>query len=157
MTPSSLIARFEGCRLQAYPDPASPLARGQGSDGRPWTVGYGCTGPDIGPTTVWTQAQADEALARRVEQLERNMHGIVLVPVEPCQWAALCSLAYNIGVGAFARSTVVRELNAGNTRAAADAFLMWDRAAGAFNLGLHNRRRVERAVFLREDEPTPVA
>ena len=55
----ALIRKWEGCarrradgRIEAYPDPAS-------ADGTPWTIGWGATGPGIGPGTVWTQAQCD--------------------------------------------------------------------------------------------------
>ena len=58
----ALIKRFEGCARQradgmveAYPDP--------GTGGAPWTIGWGATGADIGPGTVWTQAQCDARLA----------------------------------------------------------------------------------------------
>lgn len=51
----TLIRNWEGCAkrradglFEAYPDPGS-------QDGRPWTIGWGSTGEDIGPETVWTQ------------------------------------------------------------------------------------------------------
>ena len=54
-----LIRRFEGCArkradglIEAYPDPGTGAA--------PWTIGWGATGPDIGPGTVWTQQQCDD-------------------------------------------------------------------------------------------------
>jgi len=48
------IGRDEGLRLHAYPDPDTGA--------EPWTIGYGCTGADIGPGLVWTLAQAQAAL-----------------------------------------------------------------------------------------------
>src|SRR5688572_9540626 len=58
----ALIKRFEGCarvradgQVEAYPDP--------GTGGAPWTIGWGATGPGIGPCTTWTQAQCDARLA----------------------------------------------------------------------------------------------
>lgn len=69
------VARDEGLRLQAYPDPLSPLARElakplaeraigwQAFSGAPWTIGYGHTGPEVRQGLVWTLEQARAALA----------------------------------------------------------------------------------------------
>ncbi|MGE8289880.1 MAG: lysozyme, partial [Stenotrophomonas sp.] len=48
---AALVRKWEGCRLKAYPDPAS--------GGDPWTIGFGATGPGIRRGVVWTQQQAD--------------------------------------------------------------------------------------------------
>ena len=48
----SLVKEFEGCRLEAYPDP--------GSGGDPITIGWGATGPGIRMGVTWTQQQADD-------------------------------------------------------------------------------------------------
>lgn len=56
------IRRDEGCEPHAYPDPLS--------GGDPWTIGYGCTGPGIGPGTIWTEAQAH----RLAEQMKTGIH-----------------------------------------------------------------------------------
>ncbi len=63
------------------------------------------------------------------------------------QSAALVSLAFNIGAGAFARSTVARMVKAGNHSAAADAFLLWKKAGNNPNALLARRQR-ERALYL---------
>lgn len=140
LTPSDLIKRFEGCRLQSYPDPAS--------GGAPWTIGYGCTGPDIGPGTVWTQEQCDAELQRRLVQLETQMRDLVKVSTSPNQWAALCSLAWNIGLRAFSESTLLRALNERNMPGAAAQFLVWRRAAGHIDPALVYRRAEEQKIFL---------
>jgi len=56
-----LIKQFEGCAqlqrgglIKAYPDP--------GTGGAPWTIGWGATGPDVTPATIWTQQQCDDRL-----------------------------------------------------------------------------------------------
>jgi lysozyme len=51
----SLTERFEGCRLEAYPD-----IRGI------WTIGYGHTGPDVHPEMCITQAQVEAYLLKDV-------------------------------------------------------------------------------------------
>ena len=61
----------------------------------------------------------------------------------PHQWAAATSLAYNIGLSAYARSTVARRFDVGRWQEGCDAFAMWRRAGGKFVRGLVNRRRNE--------------
>jgi len=69
------------------------------------------------------------------------------------QFAAMVSLTFNIGTGAFLGSTVLHQHKAGNFEAAADAFLLWDKAHINGKLvvvpGLLNRRIDERALYLR--------
>ncbi len=64
------------------------------------------------------------------------------------QWAAATSLAYNIGIAGYCRSTVDRRFDAGQWRSACDAMLMWDKAGGKRVQGLANRRAAERALCL---------
>lgn len=136
-----LIKAREGCRLTAYPDP--------GTGGAPWTIGYGCTGEGIGEGTRWTQAQADQSLVDRLtREVNPAVTAAVRVRLTPKMRAALTSLAYNIGVGAFARSTLVRLLNADDYAGAAEQFAVWRRAGGKVLAGLVARRAAERALFL---------
>lgn len=65
------------------------------------------------------------------------------------QWAAATSLAYNIGTGAYCKSTVDRLFDAANPRAACDAFLLWNKAGGKVVQGLANRRAAERKLCLK--------
>lgn len=65
------------------------------------------------------------------------------------QLVAASSLAYNIGVANYRRSSVARLFSAGKWRMACDAFLKWNRAGGRVIKGLDNRRRAERAICLR--------
>ena len=139
----TLVARFEGCRLKAYPDPAT--------GGDPWTIGYGCTGPAIVPGLVWTQAQANAALDRELAKFGAGVDAAVIGHLEPHEMAALVSLAYNIGLGNFRKSTLLRLLNAGDRKGAAEQFLKWNRAAGKVMRGLTTRRVAERALFLGTD------
>lgn len=66
----------------------------------------------------------------------------------PNQAAAAVSLAYNIGVAGFCRSTAARRFKAGQWRAGCDAFAMWNRAGGRVVPGLVNRRKRERAMCI---------
>lgn len=82
----------EGCRLHAYPDPLS--------GGVPWTVGYGCTGQDIGPNTIWTQAQADDALSARVGTLitELARQLVWFTRISDLRQDVLVNMAYQLGL-----------------------------------------------------------
>jgi len=130
MTPAGLIQlqKDEGCRLTAYPDPVSK--------GDPWTIGYGQTGPDIGPGTVWTQAQADAALAASVASVEQRLETALpwFANLDPVRQDVLVNIAYNIGVhGLLEWPHTLGLFEAGNYSGAADALLQegtWDAEVG---------------------------
>jgi lysozyme len=132
-----LIEQFEGLRLTAYQD-----QRGI------WTIGYGHTG-DVWPGETITQAQADDFLALDLHSAETAVFKAVKTAVlNQNQFDALVSLAYNIGGGAFSKSTLVSLLNQGAVAGAANQFLVWDKTNGVVNQGLLNRRMAERTLFL---------
>jgi len=137
---TTLIHKWEGCKLTAYPDPAT--------GGDPWTVGWGATGPNIHQGTVWTQEQADADLNSRLTTLISKMASYIHMPITSNQLGAMASLAYNIGFAAWSQSTLLREFNSGDIQSAANQFLVWNRAAGKVMTGLENRRKDERATFL---------
>lgn len=138
-----LIKRHEGLRLQAYlPTPNDK-----------WTIGYGHT-KTAHKGMIITNERAEELLRQDVAWVEAAIAKLVKVKLSQNQYDAIASLIYNIGEGAFAKSTVLRELNAGNYQAAADAFLMWNKqrskTTGKLNVlkGLTKRRAEERQLFL---------
>lgn len=137
----SLITLREGSRTTAYQDSVGV-----------WTIGVGHTAaagephPKRGMTI--TTAEVDEILQRDLRATETVVDRYVTVPLEQHEFDALVSLVFNVGSGAFSRSTVRRRLNAGNRRGAADAFLMWNKAGGRVVAGLTTRRRAEREQFL---------
>lgn len=138
----ALVKVREGCKLTAYQDIVGV-----------WTIGYGET-LGVYQGLVWTQEQADTALKTRLA-------GFMDRVVAACpslgqngasnRLAACTSLAYNIGSVAFAGSTVARMVNQGNLQAAADAFLLWNKAGGKVVQGLVNRRQIERTLFLKPE------
>jgi lysozyme len=132
-----LIESFEGLRLESYQDQVGV-----------WTVGYGST-TDVYPHMTITPEEADERLAIDLSHAEQGVFdNVTVVGITQNMFDALVSLTFNIGVGAFKKSTVLRELNDSHIQAAADAFLMWNKAGGQVNKGLANRRAAERALFL---------
>lgn len=135
----ALIKRWEGCSLDAYPDP--------GTGGAPWTIGWGSTGPGIHKGVRWTQAQADDRLAQDVERFLKGVRSVVKRSATDAQLGAMTSLAYNIGASAFAKSTLLRKFNAGDIGGAAAEFQRWNRAGGKVMRGLTNRRADEKRVF----------
>jgi GH24 family phage-related lysozyme (muramidase) len=144
LTPCLAIVReFEGCKLKAYPDP--------GTGGDPWTIGWGSTGPGIGPGTVWTQRQADERLAADLRQFH---HGVLTVLPMAAEWsggrqAALVSFAYNVGIGALQESTLRKRLINGDDPALVvrEELPRWNRGGSGVMPGLVRRRSAEVALF----------
>lgn len=143
----NLIALAESCRLKAYRCPAGV-----------WTCGWGET-DGVTPATRWSQELADsrfrDSLAERAEQV------LALCKLHPTdhQLAALVSLSYNIGVGALAKSSVLKAHNRGDFQAAARAFGLWNKARvnGVLQVlaGLTARRAAEAALYLQPDPEEP--
>lgn len=130
-----LIQR-EGKRLRAYKDSVGV-----------WTIGVGHTtmaGPPIVSTGLTiTDSECDQILARDLVQFEEAINKAVTAKLNQNQFDALCSFCFNVGTGGFARSTVVKRINAGDTVGAADALLMWNKPPE-----IMGRRRSERTQFL---------
>jgi lysozyme len=139
---------FEQCRLNAYPDPGS-------SDGRPWTIGWGHTGPEVYRGLVWTQDQADAAFVADLARFERGVMDLVKVPLTQGQFDALVCFAYNVGLDIDADtqaeglgdSTLLRKVNAGDFDGAAAEFGKWNKNDGQVMRGLTRRRAAERVLF----------
>lgn len=139
----ALMHSFEGCILDAYPDPGS-------RDGTPWTIGRGSTGPGIVKGTRWTQAQADERFALDMAKYAAEVDAIIGdAPTTQNQFDALVCLAYNIGTGArgLRKSTVLRLHKAGDYKGAARAFVMWNKNDGKVMRGLTRRRLAESDLY----------
>lgn len=158
--------------IYSYCDPASPLgkaiqkagrwndylyrgweiplhdARFKGLSGAPWTIGYGSTGADIGPTTAWTLDQVKARYVTQSTAFMKQVQAAVTVPISSMQLAMLTSLSYNIGITAFRNSTLLRKLNAGDYVGAGDEFPRWNKAQGKVMPGLVTRRAAEREKFL---------
>jgi lysozyme len=133
---TGLIHSFETCRLVAYPD-----------QGGVATIGWGhVAGVSLGDTC--TQAQADAWFVQDAQVAVDAVNKDVPGSVTQNQFDALCSLCFNIGAGAFAGSTLVKRLNAGDVAGAAAQFPAWNHVNGAVNAGLTRRRAAEQALFL---------
>lgn len=130
----TLIGGFEGLRTKAYLDVAKVP-----------TICFGETrGVKMGDTK--TVAECKEMLGTRLVEFETEMRRCLRNPdgLTDGQYVAFLSLSYNIGSGAFCRSTLVRKANAGQMSAACNELLKWNRAAGMEWPGLTRRRKEER-------------
>lgn len=136
------IKKHEALRLTAYLPTKDDV----------WTIGWGHT-KTARQGMVITEAQAEDLLRQDLAWVEDTIKRLVKVPLGQNQFDALASLIFNIGGAAFAKSTVLRKLNEGDYKGAADAFLMWDKQrdkqTGKMNKlrGLTIRRTEERALF----------
>lgn len=136
-----LIKEFEGIRLGAYPDP--------GTNGDPWTIGYGHTGTDVRPGMRISLEQADRLLEDDLLKFERGVSELVKVPISQNEFDALVSFAFNLGLGNLKSSTLLKLLNENaHHEDVAVQFLRWDKAAGKTMPGLHRRRQAEMMMFL---------
>jgi len=146
----NLVKEFEGLRLEAYVDP--------GTGGEPITIGYGTTAragvgivPKLGMKI--TKAEADEYFHRTLVKFAAQIRPMIKAPINDNEFGAFMSLAYNIGPGAFARSSALRKFNAGDKAGAADANLLWNKAGVRVMRGLERRRKAEKALFLTPVKP----
>ena len=142
-----LIQEFEGCAKKqpdgsylAYPDP--------GTGGDPWTIGWGSTGPEIRKGVVWTQQQCDDRFAEHLDEFARKVSNLLGdTPTTQCQFDAMVSFAYNLGVGNLSSSTLLKKHKAGDYKGAAAEFERWNKAAGKVLPGLTRRRTAEAALY----------
>ena len=131
-----LIARLEGFSEVPYRD-----AQG-------FSVGFGHF---ILPSDTFTYPLSREEGYRLLNDdadIAANfVRGYVTVPLTDNQFSALVSLTYNIGGGAFARSTLLKKLNAGDYAGAAGQFQVWRKSEGKILPALVSRRAEEERIF----------
>ena len=148
ITKENLIKPFEGLakllpdgRVTAYPDP--------GTRGHPWTIGWGATGPDIQPGTIWTIEQCEDALDHHVEYFVRGLLKMSpgLSKALPRRMASVTSWTYNCGLGNYRVSTFKKRIDADDWVGAAEECVKWNKAAGRVLPGLTRRRAAEAALM----------
>jgi lysozyme len=130
MTSPYLLAdleRDEGFREHAYPDPLS--------GGEPFTVGFGFTGPHIGPDTTMTLEEARTELAKRVGQItaELRAHLPWFNDLSDLRQDCLVNAAFNLGVaGLLSFHNTLAAIQRYDYPAAASGFLhsLWARQVG---------------------------
>ena len=89
------------------------------------TIGVGHTGPEVHMGLVWTDDQIKTAFAQDIQRFEDAVNGAATAALAQHQFDALVSFSFNVGVGAFKSSTLVKKINAGDFAAAAAQFDVW--------------------------------
>ncbi|MCY1150701.1 lysozyme [Enterobacter asburiae] len=130
-----LIQSQEGIKYTTYLDPV----------GIP-TVCAGVTGPDVKMGKTYTKQECDALVYKHMQPAIKAVDESVKVKLNDYQKAALYSFTYNAGVGAFKSSTMLKKLNAGNTKGACDELRRWTYAGGKQWKGLVTRREIEREL-----------
>ena len=142
-----IVKEFEGLRLTAYRCPAGVL-----------TIGYGTTtragvGLNVTQGMTITKSEAEWYLDKALKIFEAKIDPLITRPINENELSAFVSLAYNIGPGAFKRSSALRHFNAGDKPRAAKSILLWNKATVNGKrvklAGLVRRREAERKLFLK--------
>lgn len=141
---AAFIGRFEGFRPLPYNDPAGHA-----------TIGYGhlihlgrVTEDDRRKWKRMSQAQGLALLRKDSQRFADAVRRLVKPKLKQHEFDALVSFAFNVGVHAFEKSTLLKLLNRGDRRGAAAQLIRWDKAGGKRLPGLTRRRRAERLLFL---------
>jgi len=134
------IDKQEGNVLKAYWD-----------DG--WACGRGIHAPDVTQNTIWTAEESDARFKQKLDEICKGINNLVNVSLAQCQFDSICSFCYNLGVGAFEGSTMLRLLNEGAYGLAAAEFPRWDKIHDdqgnvVVSADLRTRRLKEQAMFL---------
>jgi lysozyme len=139
-----IVEHFEGFYANAYKCPAGI-----------WTIGIGTirypNGKPVMDGDVCTRAQAEEYLMHELEEKARGVERFVTVELNQDQFDALVSFAYNVGLGAFEKSTMLGLINIRRFKDAAGEFMRWNKGGGKVLPGLTRRRSAERALFLSQN------
>ena len=138
----NLIKEFEGLSLKPYLDVVKIP-----------TIGYGNTFYKDGKKVTLndkpiSEIEATELLSYVAQKdFADKIFPLIKVKVSQNQFDAMVSLAYNIGVGNFSKSTLLKKVNSGDFDGASNEFLKWNKSGGKELLGLTKRRQREYEMF----------
>ena len=131
------IIKEEGEVLTAYLCPA-----------KVWTIGIGHTGSDVKSNMVITKEKSRELLKSDLSCFEKAVNTYIEEELKQCEFDALTSLSFNIGVGNFSKSTLVRKINAKAPIVEIEKeFRKWVYAGGKILSGLKARREREIKLY----------
>lgn len=131
----TMIKPLEGIEYKPYYDVAGVL-----------TVCYGHTGNDIIKDKLYSQTECDALLKKDLAKVKKQIDPMIVVTIPETTRAALYSFTYNVGVGNFSSSTLLKRLNAGDISGACGELKRWVYAAGKPWKGLMTRRQIEEEV-----------
>jgi lysozyme len=145
-----LIEFFESCKLTAY-ECATSLSLPKSK--KFWTIGWGNTtyadGKKVKSTDTITQEQADKLFGDILNKFESDVVKLLKIKATENQLAALVSFSYNVGVGNFASSTLLKKFNAKDFIGASQEFAKWNKSNGKVLNGLVTRRKREAELFMK--------
>lgn len=138
---AAFIRKWEGCKLVAYQD-----LKGI------WTIGFGNTmypnGASVKQGDTIIQAEADILFRSILSRFETSVSKLIRNDVTQNQYDALVSFCYNVGIGAFGGSQLLRLVNRNaNNPLIKDEFMKWNRSGGIASKGLTNRRMGEAKMY----------
>jgi lysozyme len=139
-----ILHHFEGCRLKAYLCPA-----------KVWTIGWGNTryedGTPVKEGDEITQQRADDLFLNIVNGFSDGVKKRLLQPIGENRFNALVSFAYNVGLGNFGSSTLLKKVNANpDDETIRNEFMKWNRGGGVVLAGLTRRRKAEADLYFKE-------
>tara|TARA_Y100000114_G_C11764120_1_gene332370 strand:- start:48222 stop:48743 length:522 start_codon:yes stop_codon:yes gene_type:complete len=131
-----IVSYFEGKSNTAYLDPVNI-----------WTICYGET-RGVSEGDFKTDEECLQSLSEELQVHHQQMVRYIKIPITEKEEAAYLSFTYNVGDGAFRRSTLLRKLNEGDRVGACNELLRWNKAGGKVLRGLTLRRETERTLCL---------
>ena len=138
----TLIKHHEGVRSKPYKCPAGL-----------WTVGVGhlINNGKLLPAEwnrTFTNEEIDGILKSDLRRFELGVHKMLPnVPLRQCEFDAIISFCFNLGLGCFQSSTLRQALLRGDKKAAMESLVKYCRAGGKILKGLQTRRLDEKALF----------
>lgn len=133
-----LIKKYEGCKLEAYKCPSGV-----------WTIGFGHTGSDVYKGVKISKEEAEILLEKEFKKLKEQVNFLLNVSLNEKQVGALTSLVYNVGLGAFKKSKLLKRINnSDNLELIAKEWLEFNKVNGKILRGLLKRRIDEIALYL---------
>ena len=140
----ALIKDFEKLRLKAYLCPA----------GVP-TISYGCTryadGSPVNLGDTITREEAEKLFESLINDFERYILNLTKVDLNSNQFSALVSFSFNVGIGNFKKSTLLKKVNTGDFTGASSEFNRWIYSNGKKLRGLIRRREAEKELFIKKE------
>lgn len=137
-----LIKKYEGYRDVAYVCPAGIMTIGYGTtriNGNPIRRGMRCTREQA---QKWLEIDANNFLAMADRLIDAS------VKLNQNQIDSIASFVYNVGIGNFKKSTLLKHLNDGFFVLAAEEFARWNKGGGRVLGGLVDRRAEEAELFM---------
>ena len=136
-----LVKSFEGCFLNAYLCPA-----------KVWTIGYGSTkypnGKSVKQGDKITQQESETLLSDTLDEFSKGVSKLIKVELNDNQFSALVSFAFNLGIGALSKSTLLKKVNANpNDKTIEQEFMKWVNKGSSFEKGLTRRREAEWKLY----------